>query len=117
MVRLKAVRGAISRLLVRDLMQAAAALAEVVAGIDAAEHQHGHGIGKAWPMAVAALVTPGAGDEDADPGPARGAGIAVGHESGALLMADAIWRMLRCGQAAIESRVWTPGMPKTVSTP
>ena len=89
-------------LLVGDLMQPAAALAEVVAGIDAAEHQHGHGIGEGLADGGAGVHHPRTGDQDANAGLARGAGIAVGHESRPLLMAHADVADAALGQAFVE---------------
>ena len=42
---------------------------------------------QAWPIGVSMLSEPGAGDGEADAGLAGGAGIAVGHEARALLVA------------------------------
>ena len=57
---------------------------------------------KAWAMGVAAFSSPGPGDEEADPRPARGPGIAVGHEARALLMARLDMADAASRQAAVK---------------
>ena len=74
-------------LLAGQLMQPALAAAQGVAAVDAGDHQHWHRVGQRLAHGGGDIGHAGPGDDQAHPGLAAGAGVAVGHEAGALFVA------------------------------
>src|SRR5688572_32050927 len=89
-------------MLVGDLVQPAAAFAEVAAVVDAGQHQDGYRIRIGLADWRRGIHQAGPGDQAADARASGGAGIAVGHEAGALLVAHADVAHPAVGEAAIE---------------
>jgi hypothetical protein len=88
--------------LVLQLMQPAFAGADLPQGIDRGDDKHRHGIAIGLGHGGGDIGHARPGDDEADAGPAGDAGIAIGHESGTLLMARRHVADRRIRQAAIE---------------
>ena len=88
--------------LIGQFVQMAKTLAQRVGRVDAGNHQHRNGIGARLPHCGDGVGQARAGDHEGNAGFAGYAGVAIGHEAGALFVA---WRDMadrRAGQAAIE---------------
>jgi hypothetical protein len=70
-----------------QFMQATFAKPELVAAIDAGDHQQGYRIAVSLTQRGCDIGQPRSGNDEARGRSAAGAGVAVGHETGALLMA------------------------------
>ncbi len=70
-----------------EFVQPALAASQGVAAVDAGDHQHRHRVGQGLAHGGGDIGHAGAGDDEADAGLAGGAGVAVGHEAGALFVA------------------------------
>ncbi len=82
----KGTKGARHSSLIRDFMQTANALAQRVPGIFAADDQQGHAVTERLTDRCGTICHPRAGDQETDARLARYPGIAIRHESGALLV-------------------------------
>ncbi len=71
----------------RQLVQHAVAIAQMLTGVDAGNHQHRNRIGVGLRHGGSDIGHAGAGDDEADAGFATDPRIAVGHEAGALFVA------------------------------
>ena len=83
-------------------MQMAVAMAHLMAGIDAGNHQHRNRIRISLRHRGCDVGHPRTGDDETHAGLSGDARIAVGHEAGALLMARCDMTHRRFGKAAIE---------------
>ena len=88
--------------LVGQLMQPALAHAQLIARIDAGDHQHGNRIAIGLAHGGQDVGHARAGDDETHAGLAGDPGIAIGHESGTLFVARRDVADARLGQAAIE---------------
>ncbi|MNX90543.1 hypothetical protein D3C86_1225980 [compost metagenome] len=88
--------------LVRQFMQLAATAAQLAARLHAGDHQHRDRIGVGLAHGGGDVGHARAGDDEAHTRFAAGAGVAVGHEAGALFMARRDVVDARTGQPAIQ---------------
>ncbi|MNM50463.1 hypothetical protein D3C81_615030 [compost metagenome] len=90
------------RALVRQLMQLAATATQLAARLHAGDHQHRNRVGISLTHRGGDVGHARAGDDEAHTRFAAGAGVAVGHEAGALFMARRDVVDARTGQPAIQ---------------
>ncbi|MNZ67013.1 hypothetical protein D3C78_852480 [compost metagenome] len=90
------------RTLVRQLVQLAATAAQLTARLHAGNHQHRNRIGIGLAHGGGDIGHARAGDDETHPRFATGAGIAVSHEAGALLVTRSDVVDARTGQPAIQ---------------
>ncbi len=88
--------------LVRQLVQVAVAVGQARAFVDAADHQHGDGVGVGLAHGGEDVGHARAGDDEAHARLAGDARVAVGHEAGALFVARGDVADAAVGQAAVQ---------------
>ncbi len=96
-------------LLVGQLVQAALATAQGVATVDAGNHQHGYRVGQRLGHRGGDVGHSRAADDQTGRRLAAGAGVAVGHEPGALLVARRDVAQRAVAEAAVELDGVHPG--------
>ena len=95
--------------LVRQFVQLATTTAQLAARLHAGDHQHRDRVSIGLAHGGGDIGHAGTGDDEAHPGFAAGAGIAVGHEPGALFVARRDVVDARTGQPAIQLNGVDPG--------